>query len=380
MVLSKLLPIGLALLTQVLGDDFLIPRANKALSTRDPYEENTSGRKLMISLFYPVANGTCIKDCQKLYMPDRTAKVTSEQFFGDEDADVFEHVKFQACCATNRTEDPRKYPVVIVEPAAGTSRHLYGAIAQYIASQGYAVFTIDHPHDCSIVEYSDAHENSTIIKSIQLNPFEPIRPWNHTVTQAVTTRVHDINFLLKSLNNPYYVQQLLPSTPSFGALFNTSKVGIVGHGIGGGTATWLSLSDQRFEIGVNWVGTPPLIEDDVLRPVVFFGHDAYRRDDDIYWPGIWEHIKGSAWEWDMKKGGHFDYSDLPLILNITGNPKGYGKGLGEIRGPTAFNITSQFTSAYLQIFLKPDRKVKQILQGLLALYPEMVPYQPTELF
>lgn len=50
---------------------------------------------------------------------------------------------------------PSRLPLVIFSPGFGQSRLLYGTMARSLASEGYAVVTIDHPYDASIVEFPD---------------------------------------------------------------------------------------------------------------------------------------------------------------------------------------------------------------------------------
>lgn len=54
-----------------------------------------------------------------------------------------------------RTQDPRAFPVILFSPGAGTPRFYYGALAQSLASSGYAVVTTDHRYDADVVEFPD---------------------------------------------------------------------------------------------------------------------------------------------------------------------------------------------------------------------------------
>jgi hypothetical protein len=87
------------------------------------------------------------------------------------------------------------------------------------------------------------------------------------------------------------------------------------------------------------------------------------------WPRL---AKGSV-EWNLEGAKTFDYSDLPLVVNLTGGQTlGGVKGLGPVGMRTAWNVTGQFTAAYLDWLLRG--KNLQPVQGLVGLYPEMKPY------
>jgi alpha-beta hydrolase superfamily lysophospholipase len=52
-----------------------------------------------------------------------------------------------------KDDDP--YPVVLFSPGNGTNVEFYASIASEIASRGYIVIGINHPHDVAAVELSD---------------------------------------------------------------------------------------------------------------------------------------------------------------------------------------------------------------------------------
>ena len=80
-------------------------------------------------------------------------------------------------------------------PGAGTSRLYYGALAQSLASSGYAV-TIDHPYDADVVEFLDGTLvfNANITSDIL------------SLGKTVSTRVSDASFALTQLGQPSVVK------------------------------------------------------------------------------------------------------------------------------------------------------------------------------
>lgn len=51
--------------------------------------------------------------------------------------------------------DKKKFPIAIFSPALAMSRLAYGAMARSLASFGYIVLTVDHPHEALFVEFPD---------------------------------------------------------------------------------------------------------------------------------------------------------------------------------------------------------------------------------
>ncbi|KAF2196553.1 hypothetical protein GQ43DRAFT_498480 [Delitschia confertaspora ATCC 74209] len=340
----------------------------------DPYAQGKHDRTVMVSLFFPITASSCTRNCTKEYMPSETSQISSENFRLDSSPDLFEDLEFQTCCSSNKISHPKDFPLVILNTAVATSRHLYGGIAQAIAAHGYAVITVDHPYDASIVEFPGSGPgaiNSTVYNSIPLSPFSDIRKFNHTITQAMQTRFEDIDLVIRNLANPMVVKQLMPSAP-YGAAFNTSNMGIMGHGVGGGVAVWLAFTDARFVVGIDFDGTPPIFKEETTQGVVFFGREGHTRDEDIGWRETWGMLRGASWEWDLQESAHFDYSDLGLVVDLKGMESGSVRGLGDVEGRMAWNATVDFSVAYLDAFVKGRGLAN--LQGLVALYPGMVPY------
>lgn len=341
----------------------------------------------MISLYYPIYNEHCTKNCTQQYMPSKTAAASNKQFFGCDKAEgsVFDKVQYVTCCEIDHDIDHVSVgPLVFLEPAVGTSRLLYGGIAQEIASYGHPVITIDHPYDANIVEYSspDSNSNSTILGTVGLSPFEKTYVWNKTFNKAVNTREQDIKFLISQLGNKAFVQQLLPNFKVVKP-FKTDRFGIVGHGLGGSVATWMSATDPRFKISINMGGPPPNLRNDVWSSVVFFGRaPGARREDDIHWPSTWPRLRGKTTEWDMQNAGIFDFSDLPILVDLKENESGKEikdvKGLGSIIRWKAFGITAQWCSAYMRMEFGEAWQGNALSSLVRYFSGEMLPWQPAK--
>jgi hypothetical protein len=329
--------------------------------TKDRRDEAHPDRKLAVTMFFPEQKDRCKRHCSVPYMPDRTAKVTNAQFFGDENAGVFDKIEYNACCEVNHDLDLSNVIPVVMTPQVGSSRFLYGGIAQDIVSHGFAVLLIDHPHDGSIVEWNDGKENCTFMSKLDLNPFGLVETWNQTIDDAIDTQEINIRAVVDRLSDSAFVGQLFGPSFKVNGAFNTDKVGLVGHGIGGTTVTKMSASDaESFPISVNMAGSPPEITEDVHSDVVFLGRQEHRRENDIYWPAVWPRIRGKANEWTMARAGLFDYSDVPKIIDIV-QRQGDVKGLGTLRRREAFEIAAQWPRAHLGLHFYGLRRAQELV-------------------
>ncbi|KAF2123459.1 hypothetical protein P153DRAFT_352121 [Dothidotthia symphoricarpi CBS 119687] len=344
--------------------------------TRKDVYAATEDRKLMVSLFMPVHKSVCMTECEKAYMPPDTARVSNAQFFEHSDAGVFEQMAYMACCGGNTESiNASKYPVVILEPQVGTSRLLYTTLARFMSANGVAVVLVDHPHDSSIVEFMKARDKPTIYNNgtIPLSPFEAMKSWNATITQAMETRTQDINFVLQQLTT-LALPDRFPGL-NFTSALNTQSYAIVGHGLGGTVATTLNVLDPRVRLSINLSGTAPLLQHPSAAQIYFFGRAAFTRDDDIHWPTTWPYLTGRATEFDLKDAGIFDYSDLPWLVDFARKEGGMpdlvnARGLGSL-GPWGFHAMACFVEGVLRVEFLADWTAVSRCFGF---FQQMVPY------
>lgn len=320
---------------------------------------NAAQKDLAVSLFVPVKKADCTSECDKLYMPADTARTSDSQFFANTSGGVFEKMKYKACCGGSKTIDASKIPLVFMEPQIGTSRFLYSTLARFMSANGMAVALIDHPHD----------------GSVGLDPFTDLKSWNETVTEAIDTRIQNINFVLQELSNVALLQRQFPSL-KFNATFDTSSYSVVGHGLGGTAATTLSTLDPRVRFSINLSGSAPLLQRPTHATIYFFGRTDFRRENDIHWPSTWKYLAGRATEWDFKNAGIFDFSDLPWIVDLARKDEDMTiedvKGLRDSLGPFGFHVNACYLEAYLKAELTEPKY--GYVGNCFRMFDQMQPY------
>ena len=319
---------------------------------------NAAHQDLEVSLFVPVKKEDCTNECDKLYMPGDVARASDAQFFGNTSTSVLDKMKYKTCCAGSKTIDASKYPVVFVEPQVGTSRFLYSTLARFMSANGMAIVLIDHPHD------SDA-----------LSSFNDLKAWNETVTTTVDARIQDINSVLQKLRDVSLLRNQFPSL-NFNTTFDTDSFSVVGHGIGGTTATTLSTLDPRVRFSINQSGTPLLLQHPVNGNIDFFGRSDFRRENDIHWPQTWKYLQGRATEWTFKNAGIFDFSDLPFVVDLARQEEKIAidkvNGLRDTLGPFGFHVNACYLEAYLKAELTEPKY--GWVGDCFRMFDQMVPY------
>ncbi|CAI6336410.1 unnamed protein product [Periconia digitata] len=314
--------------------------------------------KLAISLFIPLLEKHCTKYCEHAYMPRDTSKAANAQFFGNENADVFESLTFDSCCAGSTPIETREMKVLVLEPGANVSRMIYNQLARQLASLDIAVVTIDRPHDAPVVEFEDSvgvpSTGNRMIKNeggLNLDAFSVSKEWNQTLMDAFHSRKNEIHFVLDQISEPGFLEKHFPDF-NFTSKLDTSSVHLVGHGFGGGVATYAAALDDRFQWAINLSGSIPTITQDAYNYIAFFGREGYTRKDDPNWQASIKHMAGRFAEWTFESAEQMDYTDLPLVASIAGGNV-RAKGTGSI-GVWAFHCTSCFLEAYVRDTLQGE--------------------------
>jgi pimeloyl-ACP methyl ester carboxylesterase len=236
----------------------------------------------MLSAFYPVDPHTQCSTQIVPYMPPATAHIQDAYYapYGLPNGS-FEHLQL-SLCKLSHSAHTTTHPLLLFSPGLGNSRLIYSALAQSIASHGYTVITIDHPHDANVVEYPDG----TLIFGANITTLAQIE-------EALRIRVQDVRFVLDQLSQRDVASVLIPTIH---APLNTSSVLIAGHSLGGATAAEAMLVDDRLVGGVDLDGT--LFGEVVTkglgkhRPFVLFGHEGKNQTTDSTWEEIWGRLKG----------------------------------------------------------------------------------------
>ncbi|KAJ5879859.1 Platelet-activating factor acetylhydrolase [Penicillium solitum] len=171
------------------------------MSRTDPYDPKGGQRYIMVTTFTPVNCGSVHSTS---YIPNATARYEDESFQSSGiPLGTFESLRIQT--QTQQQPPPFRphgdYPVVLFSPAVTTSRLMYTLMLQEIASNGFAVVSVDHPYDADIVEYPNGRTVLGVLANITTET---------EFVSALNVRVKDMLFLLDQMHDKKVIRNLFP--------------------------------------------------------------------------------------------------------------------------------------------------------------------------
>jgi len=215
-------------------------------SRLDPFSNGTSFRKIMASLYFPLAEDSHLSRFQRPlfgghvthtlpYMPPKTAELYGQLLipYGFP-ATTFENLSSQCNLETTKPDTPHSSPLVVFSHGGGAARFVYTTMLEDLARQGAVVAAIDHPHDALIVEFPDGENTIGLNKTLSKEEVELL----------VSVRAED-SFLIDHLG----CRALFQPRP-----MNVTSVAAFGHSLGGASVAEAMLHDTRIKGGIDLDG------------------------------------------------------------------------------------------------------------------------------
>ena len=225
------------------------PVGTRTLVLRDPHRS----RDLLVTIWYPAVDGT---SALAPYMDKKTAAALAEEWKLQPGFQRLVHT--HAGLLAPITEGG-PFPVVLLEHGSSVVPAIYTVLAEGLASSGFIVVATNHPPDSLISVFPDGHE-------LKFTPYWPAEADRRTQGVAIgkfaeEVLVADVRFVLDRL------QEMNSRDHFWHSHLDLSKVGIVGHSMGGTTAALATKEEPRILAGVNLDGsTYPGMNADV-RPI-----------------------------------------------------------------------------------------------------------------
>jgi pimeloyl-ACP methyl ester carboxylesterase len=243
-------------------------------------------RELMVSLSYPALPG----GQPARWFPDGVASYYDRQV-GAPDGTFAE---LRTHSRTDATPLPGRRPVVLYSPGGGQSRFLGTTLVEDLVRRGYAVVSVDHT-PVSPVRFPDRLE---------------LPRSGVDAAEVMRQRVLDIGFVLDEL----------AANPSL----DLTRVGMVGHSMGGFTTAEAMLTDPRIDAGVNLDGSMDprygqAATQGVTRPFLLMGgglssgvpHNHAHSDD---WGSFWSASTGWRRDVYLPEAEHMSFTDAQVLL------------------------------------------------------------------
>ncbi|RHZ59207.1 hypothetical protein CDV55_101777 [Aspergillus turcosus] len=337
------------------------------MNRTDPYDPKGGKRAIMVTTFTPMNCGSVLSTS---YIPNATAAYEDVEFqsFGLPPG-TFESFRIQTQTQQQRPPFSHHgdYPVVLFSPALATSRLMYTLLLRDIASNGFAVVSVDHPYDADIVEFPDGRTVLGILANISTEAeFVP----------AMNVRVQDMLFLLDQLHDEKVIRNIFPLPQGNSPLLSLDRVTILGHSLGGATAAQTMLVDNRFAGGINLDGTlwGPVVDKGLPSPFLLFGNSNHTQATHANWATFWSHLRGWRLELQLAQSKHYAFSDFPVLVDALSVSDGVrqiiqAERIGTIGGLRAKEVVASYITAALQYFAYGH--MSDLLSGPSIAYPDV---------
>ena len=297
-------------------------------------------RRLMVQIFYPVDEKSSGKKAPYIFGLKKI-RSSIEKYWKD-----MPEIRHEAIFNAPISKKEGKYPVLIFSHGMNSSRFLYTSISQELASHGYIVASIDHTYWGPGVAFPDGKIVSFDEGMIARDKLD-FKEIDRMMLEGITVMSADQAFVAGKL------KELNTNSKHFKNKFDLSKIGSIGHSMGGMAATASCLKYTSFKTcisldGVNYFLNKmpnPTNKSFLLLLNSQWGKNAPPKIKRSYLEA-WENptvaiINGTK---------HNFYSDIPLI-----EPPEKKDGLLEPQ--RAFRLISSYTVAFLDKNLK-QTKVK----------------------
>jgi predicted dienelactone hydrolase len=303
----------------------------------------TGPRELMVSMWYPAA---AARGPHVPYASAEEARLLLDAHqLTDVPADKVARIGTHARAGAPPLRTPGGLPLIVLSPGLAHPSFMLTSLAEDLASRGYVVAGIDHTHEAVAVTFPDGRMAAGCIACNVANG-----------SQIVASRVQDVKFVLdRVLGHQRY-----------GRLIDPHRIAMVGHSMGGSSASRTMLADPRVDAGINLdgeAGAP--IDRDLGRPFLVVGAGPEGVVPGGY-PGsdqTWSHLTGWRRWLHIPELDHLSLCDAAVIGPWVGVP------LQPIPGERVVEIVRTYVAAFADEHLR--HRHQPLLDGPSPRFPEV---------
>jgi len=324
---------------------FDLPQADGCypVGTRtDVLRELHRNRDLLVTTWYPAVQG---KEDLAPYMDKKTADAIAEDWELQPDFErrVRTHARLLAPVA-----EGGPFPVVLLEHGSNVVPAIYIILAEGLASRGFIVVATNHPPDSLIAAFPDGSE-------LRFTPYWPAKADRRTQGVAIGKFVEDVlladvRFVLDQL------QEMNLRNDFWRGRLELSKVGIVGHSMGGATAGLATQEEPRIVAGVNLDGsTFPGMNADVRpialhKPFLFLATPEHAADPAVQ---VREYVGSASNSYYVVVHGadHMSFTDKRVIVSRFSR-KSQSDNIAFERALLRIELTRSLVEEFLGKYLK----------------------------
>jgi dienelactone hydrolase len=327
-----------------------LPDGRYPIGTRsDVLKDSRRNRDLLVTTWYPAAQGVEGKEELAPYVDKKTAAAIAADW--EVEPDFARRVKAHAWLMAPVAAG--QFPAVLLEHGSNLVPATYTVLAESLASNGFIVVATNHPPDSLIAAYPDGHE-------LRFTPYWPEDADRHSQGVAIgkfadDLLVADVRFVLDQL------QSMNRHDDFWRGHFDLSKVGIIGHSMGGTTAALATLEESRIIAGVNLDGSSyPGMNNDVRpielhKPFLFLATPEHASDPASK---VHEYIGSASNSYYVvvPESDHLSFTDKRLIqsrfsLNSQSPRPSFENAL--LRAELTRSLVEEFLGKYLKVAPAP---------------------------
>jgi dienelactone hydrolase len=267
----------------------------------DPFAPDGRARELAVWIWYPAVAGS--SGTAAPYLPSTWAEIANSAGIVSQDLNA---VRTNTIADAPLDGTP---PAVVLLPGLGQPVAAYSALAEDLASHGYAVVGIN-PTGSALVEFPDGHVVApTALGGIDPALLSDIPGWYDAAARITDVWVADAAFV---------VGTLAASPPGIGAL-DFDHVVYVGHSMGGAASFEACRQDARCAAAVDLDGTlwTDVRHTGLTAPSLVLRHDPAGECDgfceaaDADFASV--DAAGASQQFSVAGSQHMDFSDFGLL-------------------------------------------------------------------
>jgi predicted dienelactone hydrolase len=331
----------------------------------DPLVPGGQPRQLMISIWYPATNTRGYPAAP--YLPPAAAAQFEVRYGLSSSVAALPTTVGHVGAPVDRRGGP--HPVILYSPGSGEDRELGTAQAEQLASDGYAVVTIDATHDAGEVEFPDG---TVALSALPDQISDEVR------TQLIDLRAADASFVIDQLTdidrggNPNVEHTPLPA--GLPGSLDLSQIGMFGHSDGGATAATAMSTDARIKAGLDMDGTlyGPVATHGLRRPFLLLS--AQDLGDDATWDTFLDHSTGYQHWLLLNDSQHLSFTDAeslyPQVAGLLGLPSTtLAQLIGTLNADRSVVVQRTYIRSFFDEFLR--HQPSPLLNAPSPSYPEI---------
>lgn len=327
--------------------DYIIGSTSRHLidASREDLPFSRSKRELMVQIWYPAEKSNNLKRVPYYphpVMSEALAEMAGLPKFFFNNINL---VKTNSYLNVNPSYNSGKYPVILYSHGFGSNRFNNTFLVEELVRHGYIVVGIDHTHYTSTTVFPDERVTKVDVseKSIINNFNSEIQVW-----------VEDAQFVINEL------ERINREDPVFSGKFDLEKLGYFGHSVGGATAQYAIMKDERIKAAINMDGyIPGYNAGSVGKPFMMMMHDPgmdnFKPGSDNYKMMLdyYDFIKtindtalDSTYLLQIKNSVHFSFTDSSILTRML-----FPTSIAPKR---CFTIINSYTISFFDKFIKNE--------------------------